>query len=125
MSQEVKMRLFSYVIIRVLLSCAIIVLFIIGGYSVLMDMPIVIAISIPFALAIGLYTTAIIVRYINNIVTAPLRKMLASASMLASITLDIKKTAEGSLRNTHIMKDVAGLLDEVADNSSKQGEEET
>ena len=88
------------------------------------DIVLVVVISIPFAFAMCLLTTLMIFRRVNSVLAVQLSKIRESASILAKVSLNFTKTAEGIRRNTYIMKDVARLLGEVADDCDEADKED-
>ena len=101
----------AFIFIRILLCAAIICLFALGIGPRIIDLPIRAAVIIAFAAAMCMFTAVTIARYIKEMITIPLNKMLESAQMLAEASVSMSSVAKGIGRNADIMVQFADLLD--------------
>jgi len=94
------MKLFAYVLIRVLLLSATICLFIFGISQMIADPALVIILSILFVAGMCLFTAVIVVRHSIEFVTIMLSKVLESANTLRAASMVISKAAKSVLYAT-------------------------
>jgi len=105
---------FLYIFVRVLLSSAVIIVFIFGVSLLIESVALMVIISIPFIVLMCLCTSLIIFRHSNDLINIPLKRVLESAAILQIASQTIAENAKGLSQNTYILNDVACSLDEFA-----------
>ena len=104
----------AFIFIRILLSAVIICVFVLGIGPLITDLSIRAVVVAVFAIAMCMFTAATIARYIKEMVTVPLNKMLESAQLLAEASVTMSSVAKGIGQNADIMVQFADLLDGMA-----------